>query len=331
MSAVRPRRTPRPIEERAFHAWLSRRLPSGSQGPLPLGDDAAAVRLPTGTVAVVTTDGLVEGTHFRRSTPPRLVGRAASAVSLSDLAAKGALPLAVFLALVLPPGSPQRWAEELVLAAEMEASRFGAHVLGGDTKPGPVRAVVSTMVGAAGRDRLVGRTGARPGEVLVTTGEVGRGGGAALELDAPGAAGQRAVAGLLRIEPRVREGLALAPFASAMVDTSDGLAEGARLLSAASRVRLVIEERALPLASRVRRIGSTKARREAAFYGGDYELLATVPRAGLRAAVGAVRRAGGSLTSIGTVARGRGAFLATAQGTESMPESAWRPFGRPTS
>ena len=317
-----------PVDERAFHAWLARALPAGSGGLLPLGDDAAALELPRGSVAVVSTDALVEGTHFLRSSPPRLVGRAASAVSLSDVAAKGATPLAVFLALVVPRGSPRAWAERLVLAAEAEAARFGAHVLGGDTKPGPRRTVVSTVVGAAPRSRLVGRMGARPGDALVTTGEVGRGGAAALALHATGTPRRRAVAGLLQVRPRVREGLVLARYAHAMLDTSDGIAESARLLASASGVRVVVVEGALPLAVPVRRIRSVARRRAAAFYGGDYELLAAVPPGRLRVAARAVRELGGRLTRIGSVARGSGAVLLTDRGTEPMPEAGWRPFPR---
>lgn len=321
--------TPPALEERSFHAWLARTLPSGGYGLLPLGDDAAAVRLPRGQVAVVSTDALVEGTHFRRRSSPRSVGRAATAVSLSDLAAKGARPRAVFLAVVAPPGTPRRWARQLVAGGEAEAVRFGAHVLGGDTKPGRVRAVVSTVVGSARADALVGRTGARPGELLVTTGEVGRGGAAALGLQDGATARDRAVAELLRVRPRVREGSVLARYASAMLDTSDGLAESARLLAAASRVRLVVDERALPLVPRLRRLAPGRRRRSAAFYGGDYELLATLPRLRLREATRAVRAVGGTLTAIGTVARGRGAFLLTVGGLEAMPTAGWAPFGRP--
>ena len=319
------RRRSHPIEERAFHRWLARTLPAGSEGLLPLGDDAAAVRLPPGTVPVVTTDALVEGTHFLRGSPPSLIGAAASAVSLSDVAAKGAAPLAVFLALILPRGSDRRWSEALVRGAERTAARFGAHVLGGDTKPGPWPVVVSTVVGAARPQRLVGRTGARPGDLLVTTGEVGRGGVAARDLAAPGRARGAAVAAMLQFEPRVREGIALAGSAHAMLDTSDGLAEGVHLLAAASGVRVVVDEARLPIVAEARRL-PVRARRAATFYGGDYELLATVPPARLATAERAVRRVGGRLTRIGAVTPGRGAFLSARSKTLPMPEPGWRSF-----
>ena len=317
---------PRAIEERAFHRWLARTLPAGSSGRLPLGDDAAVVALPRGAVPVVTTDALVEGIHFLPRSPPGLVGAAASAVSLSDVAAKGASPIAVFLAVIVPRGTEQRWAEALVRGAERTAARFGAHLLGGDTKPGPVKTVVSTVVGGAPAHRLVGRTGARAGDVLGTTGVVGRGGAAARRLAARRSAGT--LAAMLRIEPRVREGVALAPFARAMLDTSDGLAESARLLAEASRVRLVVEEASLPLAPGLGRL-PTRARRAAAFYGGDYELLAAVPPERWAAAVRAVRRVGGRLTAIGRAEAGTGAFLNGRWKTVPLPPAGWRPFGAP--
>jgi thiamine-monophosphate kinase len=316
----------RALDERAFHRWLARTLPAGASGALPLGDDAAAVALPRGTVPVVTTDALVEGTHFLPRSPPGRIGSAASAVSLSDVAAKGASPLAVFLAVIVPRGTDRRWAEALVRGAERTAARFGAHLLGGDTKPGPVRTVVSTVVGAAPADRLVGRTGARAGDVLGTTGVVGRGGLAARQL-ARHRSGP-ALAAMLRLEPRVREGVALAPYARAMLDTSDGLAESSRLLAEASRVRLVLDERRLPLAPGLARL-PTRARRAAAFYGGDYELLAAIPPERWIAAARAVRGVGGRLSAIGRVEAGTGAFLNERLKTVPLPPAGWQPFAVP--
>ncbi len=324
----RARRPPRVVREREFHDRLARTLPAGHSGLLPLGDDATALRPPPGRVAVISTDTLVEGTHFLPSSPPERIGAAATGVSLSDVAAKGATPDAILLALVLPVGTPAAWAEAVVRGAERFGARFGAHVVGGDTKPGPVRAVVSTVLGWGRAAHLAPRTGARPGDVLATTGDVGRGGLAAARLAAGGARGRRAVVDLLDIRPRVREGIALAPFAHALIDTSDGLAEAARLLSGASRARLIVVEDRLPIARGVGTVAPTLARRrEVIFYGGDYELLAAIPRAGWARARAAVRKSGGRLTEVGRVERGAGAWLETGDHQVPMPEAGWRTFG----
>ncbi|HTZ62256.1 MAG TPA: thiamine-phosphate kinase [Thermoplasmata archaeon] len=322
------RRGPTPVRERAFHEKLARTLPAGRTGLLPIGDDATALKPPPGRVAVVSTDTLVEGTHFLPDSPPERVGGAATAVSLSDVAAKGAAPDAILLALVLPVGTPAAWAEAVVRGAERFGARFGAHVVGGDTKPGPVRAVVSTVLGWGREAHLAPRTGARPGDLLVTTGTVGRGGVAAARLAAAGPGDRRAIVELLDVRPRVREGIALAPLSHALIDTSDGLAEAARLLARASGVSIRIDEDRLPWAPGLRALaGSGARRREVGFYGGDYELLAAIPARAWPAASRAVRQVRGRLTRIGVVGRGRGAWLYSGRRRSPMPSPGWQPFG----
>ena len=316
-----------PLREDRFHEWVARRL-RPPLGPLPVGDDAAALPLGSGRVALLTSDALVEGYHFLPGAPPRRVGAAAASVNLSDVAAKGGRPIAFLLDLLLPPGTPESWARGVVDGAARELARYGVHVVGGDTKPSPRRAVVGTLVGFAPSDRLAPRTGARPGDRLVTTGWVGRGGQAYRRWkDHPRSPAARV--GLLRIQARVREGPILARWARAMLDTSDGIADSARLLAAASRVRVVVDESRLPLPRGLRRArtGAARIRREA-FLGGDYELLATLPPRAVPAARAALQRLGCPLTEIGRVERGRGAWLVTRDGArEPMPEGGWRPFG----
>ena len=325
------RRPPRKaaIDERRFHAWLARELPAGRAGLLPLGDDAAAMRPPRGAVAVLSIDSLVEGTHFRAASPPDRIGAAAAAVSLSDLAAKGAEPSALLLAIVLPPGTPQGWAEAVARGAEATARRFGMALVGGDTKPGPVRTVVSSVVGWAREDALAPRSGARPGDVLATTGTVGRGGVAAARLFGRRKPDRRALVEMLDVRPRVAEGRVLAKSAHAMLDTSDGLAEAARLLAAASEVRVEVDWERLPLAPALRSASlSLPERQRRAFYGGDYELLLTLPPERVRLLSSGVRRVGGRLTVIGRVTQGSGAWLSRGQRSRPMPPAGWRPFAR---
>jgi thiamine-monophosphate kinase len=316
------------IDERRFHGWLARELPAGRKGLLPLGDDAAAIRLPPGKVAVLSIDSLVEGTHFRSQSPPLRIGAAAAGVSLSDLAAKGAEPVALLLAIVVPPGTPQAWAEAVIRGAQRTAERFGMALVGGDTKPGPVRTVVSSVVGWAREGSLAPRTGARPGDLVATTGSVGRGGVAAARMGRTSRPDRGALSAMLDVRPRVAEGTALVRWAHAMLDTSDGLAEASRLLSEASRVRVVVEEGRLPLTRALRDPSlSPTERRQRAFYGGDYELLLTLPPKALPTAEQAVHRAGGRLTAIGRVARGQGAWLESGGRLRPMPPAGWRPFG----
>lgn len=325
-----PRRPPAgAIDERGFHRWLAETLPAGRSGLLPLGDDAAALRPRPGRVAVLSIDSLVEGTHFLLGSPPQRVGSAAAAVSLSDLAAKGAEPAALLLAIVLPPGSPSAWAENVTVGAQRTAARFGMLLVGGDTKPGPVRTVVSSVVGWAKVGSLAPRSGARPGDVLATTGYVGRGGAAAARLARTKRPDRRALSAILDVEPRVAEGTRLARWAHAMLDTSDGVAEASRLLADASRVRVEIDEERLPLVAALKDRRLTVAeRRRRTFYGGDYELLLALSPRSLPAAERAVLKVGGRLTAIGRAARGRGAWLVVGGRPRPMPAAGWQPFAR---
>ena len=325
-----------PIHEREFHAWLARALPAGKKGLLPLGDDAAALVPPPGHVVVLTTDALVEGTHFQPDSPPAWIGRAAASVSLSDAAAKGSRPAGLLIALLLPVGTPRPWAQSVALGADRMGRSFGAPLVGGDTKPSPTRSVVSTVIGWGRKGRLAPRAAARPGDVVVTTGTVGRGGLAAYRWetsDRSPSGRRRALRELLDVRPRVREGVVLSRWAHAMLDTSDGIADASRLLAEASQVRIVIAEGQVPVDPGLKALPSA-ARARAIVYGGDYELLAALPPTRVAGAVAAVRAAGGHLTAIGWVERGSGSWIQYGASRdpalrEEMPRGGWRPFESP--
>ena len=321
------RGSPRPIEEREFHRWLVRHLRSGRDPLLPLGDDVAAIPLGGRRVLLLTTDALSEGTHFRRESDPYEIGQATAAASLSDLAAKGGSPAAGLLDLLLPPGTPRRWAERVVEGAERFGRRFGAPVVGGDTKPAAGRAVVGTYIGFGRADRLAPRHGARPGDWVVVTGTVGAGGRAALGLQRPSTR-PRALSALLHVEPRVAAGQRLVRWAHAMTDTSDGLAAAAHLVAEASHVRMVIDEAQIPWDSGLPSTDSERDRRLAVgLFGGDYELFTTMPPNRCPTARRALRRLGLKLTPVGVVLPGRGAWLRSPDSPlRPMPAPGWDPF-----
>ncbi|MCI4325327.1 MAG: thiamine-phosphate kinase [Thermoplasmata archaeon] len=317
---------PSAFSERRFHAWLSRDARRSSQIPLPLGDDAAAVRLRSGRLGLLTTDALVEGTHFLAASPPAAVGRAAAAVSLSDIAAKGGRPVALLLDLLLPPRTPVGWARSVTAGARAEVRRWGGELVGGDTKPSGTRAVVGTILAEADPGRLAPRGAGRPGDRLILTGSAGRGGAAAraLEQDGPTPAVLR---GLLHVEPRLFEGATLVRYAHAMLDTSDGLGEAARLLAQASGVRAELDLEKVPGHPSLRAVPAGPERERALFFGGDYELLAAVPPGRVGPALAAVTAVGGRAQEIGGLRRGSGAWLRRRGIPTPLPTGGWDPFG----
>ena len=222
---------------------------------------------------VVTQDLLVEGVHFRLGwTSWRDLGWKAAAVNLSDLAASGAEPVGLLVSLAAPGES----AIDDVVALYEGLGETGVPVVGGDTTRGERLTVGVTAIGRA--ERVPGRAGARPGDVLVVTGPLGA--------SAAGFHCLRAgiesplVRAHVRPPLRLAEGRRLAADASAMLDISDGLAADAAHLAQRSGCRLVVELEQVPVAAGVAEIAERVGRSVwelACGFGEDYELLAAVP------------------------------------------------------
>ena len=216
----------------------------------------------------VTQDALVEGVHFTLDRISwRDLGWRAAAVNLSDLAASGASAEA----LVVTLAAPRETVVEDVLELYGGMAETGVQVVGGDTTAAAEVVLSVTAIGRA--ERVPGRAGARPRDVLVVTGAFG----------AAGAAFR--AGGYVRPPLRLEEGSRLAQTAHAMLDVSDGLAVDAAHLARRSRVRCVVELDRVPLAD-----GATV---DDLGFGEDYELLAAVPDAGGFAVVGRVEEGEG--------------------------------------
>ncbi|MEH0974933.1 thiamine-phosphate kinase [Micromonospora sp. CPCC 205546] len=152
---------------------VTARLSYGSTVLLGPGDDAAVVAAPDARV-VASTDVLVEGRHFRRDwSGARDVGHRAAAANLADIAAMGAQPTALLVALCMPPELDPGWAEELADGLAAEAAKVGASVVGGDMSASPTLTIAVTALGDLGGRPPVTRSGARPGDVLALAGRTG--------------------------------------------------------------------------------------------------------------------------------------------------------------
>jgi len=273
-----------------------------------VGDDCARVRVRAGHELVVTTDLLIEGRHFRRGDDPRALGHKALAVNLSDLAAGGATPRWVTLAIALPRADAA-WLAAFSAGLFALARRFDVDLVGGDTTRGAL-VIDITALGEAPAGKALSRAGARPGDDIWVSGTLG---GAALALVRPRL---RSVADRLhRPQPRVALGLALRGVASACIDVSDGLTGDLGHILERSRVGAVVAYSSIPREGAFRAMRNRELEKRCVLSGGDdYELLFTAAPAARGRIEALSRRLRLSLSRIGAITKERKFIVLDAAG-----------------
>jgi thiamine-monophosphate kinase len=339
-SQPKPRRTLRDAGEFGFIDAIRRDFGGPDRaGELGIGDDAAL--LPCRGLAVLSTDMLVEGTHFSLDyfRAAELGFRALSA-NLSDLAAMGAKPVAYLVAIAAPPGMLLSFLHDLYRGMAQVAAPAGMRLVGGDTVRGEKIALSITVVGEATPGKAVRRTGARPGDLVVVTGEPGwsRLGLSLLSKGRPHrAAGWRREAMRRHLTPvaRWREGMAAAASGSlsAMIDVSDGVLPDLGHLVEGGGLGARLDVSAFPLSkSLVAGAAALGVDPLAAFLSGgeDYELLMAVPPRKLATLRRAMAPFPCGIAPIGTFTTTPGIFVRMPDGREVAGEAlpvGFRHFG----
>lgn len=272
--------------------------PLAGPGALDLQDDAALMTPPPGRQLVLTADAMVAGVHFLPDDKPDLIGRKLLRVNLSDLAAKGAVPLQYLMTVSTPGDTPDAWFAAFAAGLAQDQKTYGVTLLGGDTTstPGPI-SLSLTIIGHVAPGTAVHRFGARAGDELWVTGTIGDGAlGLAValgRLDDP--------SGFLLDRyrlPRPRVGLTLAGIASAGMDVSDGLVQDLGHLCRASNLAAEIQLETVPL-SDAARLAGPEWLTTCLTGGDDYELLLAVPPNRTGALQQAAERADIQVTRIG--------------------------------
>lgn len=245
------------------------------------GDDCALVAPSPGHELAITSDMLVSGTHFLANTDPHRLGWKTLAVNLSDLAAMGATPRWVTLALSLPQVD-HGWLSSFAAGFFDCAARFGIDLIGGDTTRGPLNLCV-TALGEVSEGASIRRSGARADDDIWISGQPGRAalglaclqGKLHLDIEARDAF----ITALEQPSPRIALGKALRGIASAMIDVSDGLLADLGHIAGASALSATVEDEALPSQLLHAACDDYDAVRNALLAGGDdYELLFCAPK-----------------------------------------------------
>ncbi len=246
---------------------------------LGVGDDCALLRPPAGMELAVTSDTLVAGVHFQHDVDPETLGYKSLAVNLSDLAAMGAKPAWVALALTMPHAD-QDWLKAFIRGFSSLASMHEVALVGGDTTSGPL-SITITAHGFVGPGTALRRSGARAGDSIYVTGTLGD---AALALLSRQGI-YSSEAGMLELEqrldrpqPRLRTGLSLVGIASSAIDISDGLISDLGHICEQSGVGARIELAKIPVSTGVEEYLRHGGSWDTVIAGGDdYELCFTVP------------------------------------------------------
>lgn len=291
----------------------ARRGGSGPAVVLGMGDDAALLRLRRDEVLAVSTDAAVADVHFRpHNEAPASIALRGLAAALSDLAAMGARPLGVVIALAAPPTTAVSWVEKWLAGVLRGAERWGAPLVGGNLTRARELAFTTTVHGALRKGQVLRRSAARSGDRLMVTGVLGR---AALDC-------ARAEAGLGKRRhipsPRLEAGRRLAglPSIGACIDLSDGLRADLLHITDASAVGATLDLEAIPRPRGFQRACETLSLdpTDTLLSGGeDYELLFSVRLKGPDSKRLSARL-GLPVTEIGCVTQGRGVSAPEASG-----------------
>lgn len=249
---------------------------------LGVGDDSAILRIPLSMDLVVCTDTLVEGIHFSKDTPAKVVGYKALAVNLSDIAAMGAQPRWMSLALTLHDKTSELWVSGFAKGLKALAARYNVALIGGDITQGPVNCISVCLKGIVPSEQGILRSNGKNGDNLYITGSLG-GAGYAWKMEAQGKHTHDTMPDMFKQNldyptPRIELGQHLREIATSMMDLSDGLVTDLPKLLKASKCGAKVNLNHLPMHPDLCHYTAPNVALALAMAGGDdYELCFTAP------------------------------------------------------
>ncbi len=293
-------------------------LPKNPETRLGIGDDCALLSIPPGYELAITTDTMVEGVHFFVGANPAQVGHKLLAVNLSDLAAMGATPIAVTLALTLP-NVDENWLGEFSAGFLKLAQMYNVDLIGGDTTKGALTLTVQA-IGLVPWQQSLKRSTAKVGDLIYMTGLLGEAGLGLKMMQGYRCDAENALVRFHEPIPRIETGLALRKIASACIDISDGLASDLGHILLQSGVGATLDFDKLPLSDDVKNyIQNTGDTLMPLISGDDYELCFTVPAR-------FANRVPKNCTAIGIIESESGLRLKKAGQIETLTEKGYEHF-----
>ncbi|MBI4726692.1 thiamine-phosphate kinase [candidate division TA06 bacterium] len=309
-------------------------IPKNRRVLLGVGDDAALFKISPGQACAATTDAMVEGVHFDlRYTSFYDLGYKAMAANLSDIAAMGGKPLLALASLSLPSQTSIRAIDQLYAGMKTLAKKHRVVIAGGNIVKSRELSITLTLLGECHPENIGLRSGAKVGDAVLVTGDLGASQAGLDILNSKFKIKNKKIAEKhLRPQSRVREALILADNFKlhGMIDISDGLASELHHLSQSSKVGVIIDQGALPVAAQAIAIGQKLGRdpQKYCLYGGEeYELLFTLPPLEALKAKAMIQKQGTACAIIGQVVKGAQVNIISQNGkTEKLKNQGYTHF-----
>jgi len=317
------------LGERKAIRLISNILSKGDEA-VGIGDDCAALEFGE-EYLLISTDMISKKTHVPEIMTPWQIGWFVVAINLSDIAAKGGKPLGLVLSLGLPGDTSDSFLEELTRGANVCATTYGTSIIGGDTKENPSVTICGTVFGTVKKDEFMSRKGTKPGDIVAITGTLGKAGAGYYAIQSS-IENDEILKGLLEPKPRINEGIALAreKVVSSCMDISDGLSSSLYQLQELNNVGFEIEKEKIPLSQMLLKLAEENENLDIYKYclhfGGDYELLLTIPPSEFEKAQRSVEKTGNYLTNIGQVTKGNEVCIIDGSVKKILPNEGYEHF-----
>ena len=295
-----------------------------------IGDDCAAIDLGK-EYLLVTTDMISQKTHIPKEMTPFQIGWFIVAINLSDIAAKGGMPLGLVLSFGLPKETSEEFLTELTKGADACATTFDTHIIGGDMKEAGEITLCGTAFGVVKKDEFMPRRGAKIGDIVAVTGTLGKAGAGYFNLKNKMLDKDISKA-LLEPVPKLKEGRLLAgqKCATSCMDLSDGLSSSLHQLSELNNVGFEITHDKIPLSSELLKIKKKKRDLNvfdfALHFGGDYELLVTIPKVYFEKIKEILEKNGTDFIAIGKVTREKEIIISVGDEKKTLENKGYEHF-----
>ena len=298
------------------------------------GDDCAAFELDKDYL-LVTTDMISQRTHIPKQMSAFQIGWFVVAINLSDIAAKGGTPLGLVLAFGLPKEKSETFLKNLTKGADACATQFNTAIIGGDTKESKEITICGTALGLVKKDEFMPRKGAKPGDIVAVTGKLGKAGAGYYALKHK-IWDQSILKGLMEPLPRLKEGRILAKekIVTSCMDISDGLSSSLYQLQELNNVGFEINQKEIPICLELKQLQKEKKGIDvynyALHFGGDYELLFTVPYDSFDIVSKSMEKTNTALTAIGRVTKKKNIVIIAENKEEILRNKGYEHFKRRT-